>query len=335
MATELLTAPNERTTARTALPVDTLPIDVSSAAILSEATIGDEVSRQTVVWRDCLQLSKPRIVTMILITTIATGIIGARGMFSLANMIELLFGTAMVAASAGAANQIWERVIDRKMPRTANRPLPDGRMRLPLALALTSVTLFIGTIVLAWRFGWVPAAVGLATWISYVAIYTPMKTRSAWNTTVGAIAGALPMLIGYTATGGSLSEPTGWLLVALSIAWQYPHFMAIAWMYRRQYAEAGFQMTTTVEPTGRDAAIQSVAGSIVLILVGLALVASVGSTTYALLGGLGVIAAGWPVLRASIGFARARDDAAARKLLRSSLLVLPVVLLITTIGVFW
>jgi heme o synthase len=330
MATDLLTAPNERPIARPALPADSSP-----AAKNSEMTAGDETSQRSVLWRDCLQLSKPRIVTMILITTIATGIIGARSLFSLTGLISLLFGTAMVAASAGAANQIWERVIDRKMPRTANRPLPDGRMRLSLAIALTTITLMIGTIVLAWQFGWVPAAVGLATWISYVAIYTPMKTRSAWNTTVGAIAGALPMLIGYTATGGSLADATGWLLVGLSVAWQYPHFMAIAWMYRRQYAEAGFQMTTTVEPTGRHAAIQSIAGSIVLILVGVGLVASVGSTTYAVFGGLGVIAAGWPMLRASIGFARSRDDAAARKLLRSSLLVLPVVLLITTIGVFW
>jgi heme o synthase len=330
MATEFLTAPSERPTARPALPRD-----LSPAVVLSDVTIGDEATQRSAVWRDCLQLSKPRIVTMILVTTIATGIIGSGGMFALGNMMWLLLGTAMVAASAGAANQIWERVIDRKMTRTANRPLPDGRMRLSLALALTSITLIIGTIILAWQFGWVPATVGLATWISYVIIYTPMKTRSAWNTTVGAIAGALPMLIGYTATGGSLSAPTGWLLVGLSVAWQYPHFMAIAWMYRRQYASAGFQMTTTVEPTGRDAAIQSVAGSIVLILVAVALVASVGSTNYAILGGIGVIAAGWPMLRASVGFAQTRDDAAARKLLRSSLLVLPVVLLITTIGVFW
>lgn len=317
-------------------PAEVVPADPESdldLATSDPASNSDPAGNS--LFRDALQLTKPRIVTMILITTIATAIIGAGGGVAPIALMVLLVGTGAVAASAGAANQIWERAIDRRMARTANRPLPDGRMSVSLATAWTGGLLALGTWLLVWQSGWIPAAVGLATWLSYVVIYTPMKTRSAWNTTIGAIAGALPMLIGYTAMGGSLFAATGWLLVALSVAWQYPHFMAIAWMYRRQYGEAGFQMTTTVEPTGRDAAIQSITGSTLLILIAIALVASVASPIYTAIGTVGVIAAGLPMLRASIGFAKSRDDASARALLRSSLLVLPVVLLITTVGVFW
>ncbi len=169
----------------------------------------------------------------------------------------------------------------------------------------------------------------------YVLVYTPMKTRTAWNTTVGAVAGALPVLIGYTATGGSLTDWTGWLLVGVLVAWQYPHFMAIAWLYRRQYAEAGFCMTTTVEPTGRDAGLQSISGSVALILCGVTLCILPGQWLPACIASAGVIACTFPMLRASIRFSACPGDVPARRLLRSSLLVLPAVLAIVTLRLFW
>jgi protoheme IX farnesyltransferase len=283
---------------------------------------------------DLVQLTKPRIVVMILVTTVATAIIAAGGFFPVSDLLVLLAGTAMVAGSAGAANQIWERVIDRQMPRTAVRPLPAGRMSTTVATAFTGSVGTLGTALLWIHFGSIPALVGLATWVLYVFVYTPMKTRTSLNTTVGAIAGALPMLIGYTACGGMISDVTGWLLFGVLAAWQYPHFMAIAWLYRRQYDEAGFQMTTTVEPTGHSAAVQSVVGSLLVIGCGIALsVRSPGVVTGAL-AATAVLAATLPMLRASIRFALQRDDKTARRLLRSSLLVLPAVLAVVTIRVF-
>ncbi|NND97787.1 MAG: protoheme IX farnesyltransferase [Pirellulaceae bacterium] len=287
------------------------------------------------ITRDYVQLTKPRIVVMILVTTMATAVMGAQGLVALSDLVWLLLGTALVAGSAGAANQIWERVIDCSMARTANRPLPDGRLDLVPATLFTAAIGLVGSALLAQVFGMIPALAGIATWLLYVLVYTPMKTRTAWNTTVGAVAGALPVLIGYTATGGSLMAWTPWLLVGVLVAWQYPHFMSIAWMYRRQYDEAGFRMTTTVEPSGRSAGWQSIAGSIALIACGITLAWIPGGMIAPILATLGVIAACYPMLKASIRFAASPNDAMARKLLRSSLLVLPALLLIVTLRVFW
>lgn len=295
---------------------------------------------------DYVQLTKPRIVVMILVTTLATAMIAAGGLVSAWMLFWLLAGTAAVAASAGAANQIWERTIDRSMTRTATRPLAARRLSLWPALIFTAALGLVGTALLAFLFGALPAAAGAVTWLMYVLVYTPMKTRTAWNTTVGAVAGALPMLIGYTAFGGTLFDATAWLLVGVLVAWQYPHFMAIAWIYRRQYAEAGFRMTTTVEPTGRSAGIQSVIGSLLLIAAGVGLCWTTSSveagwqeifgwqTVSGVLASMVVFAVAYPMLRASVTFLRDPGDGTARKLLRSSLLVLPAVLLIVTLRVF-
>ena len=237
---------------------------------------------------DLVQLTKPRIVVMILFTTIATSLVAAEHWIHPESLFWLLLGTGMIAGSAGAANQIWERVIDGKMRRTAKRPLPSGRIHLYLAVIFAGAMGVVGSVILSTEFGALPAAAGIATWLIYVMVYTPMKTRTAWNTTVGAIAGALPVLIGYTATGGTLVQPTGWLLFGVLAAWQYPHFMAIAWMYRREYSEAGFCMTTTADPTGRWAGYQAIGGSLALIACGVALCVIPSGAVAGMLGSLAV-----------------------------------------------
>ena len=301
-----------------------------------ERSVGVEGrSALSVLLSDYLQLTKPRIVVMILVTTCATAMIGASGFVAAGSLGWLLLGTAAIAGSAGAGNQIWERVIDSRMTRTANRPISSGRMSPIPAVVFATALAAIGTAVLATKCGRTPAAVGVATWLLYVLVYTPMKVRTAWNTTVGAVAGALPVLIGFTATGGQLTEWTGWLLVGVLVAWQYPHFMSIAWMYRRQYQEAGFKMTTTEEPTGRSAGWQSIVGSAVLIGMGVTLCWLPVGLSGAIAGSIAVVAAAWPMLRASMRFARCPDDATARALLRSSLLVLPAVLAVVTLRLFW
>ncbi len=284
--------------------------------------------------RDFVALTKPRIVAMILITTIVAAMVASGAMMPLLSWLHLVLGVGMVAGSAGAMNQVWERAIDGRMQRTCRRPLPSGRMTAPVASGFSAALGVIGTFYLAGFFGPAPAVIGLLTWVLYVPIYTPMKVRSAWNTTVGAISGALPIMIGYTAAGGALTDVRGWLLVGVLVAWQYPHFMAIAWLYRRQYAEAGFRMTTTVEPTGRSAGVQSVVGMIVLSLCSLTLVATSPGTSWwmVLICGSALLLVTLPMLRASVAFAVDPEDGNARKLLRASLLQLPASLLVITIA---
>lgn len=340
MATDLL-SPN--TTAR---PRDGGHSPRAAGAFANRSEPGEDPSPRGVVdagkappsaVQDFLQLTKPGIVVMILVTTVASALIGG-GVAGL-DWVWLLLGTALVAGSAGAANQVWERRIDRHMTRTAKRPLPDQRMQLAPAVLFTAVTGTAGLGLLALSFQATPAVAAAATWMVYVLVYTPLKTRTAWNTTIGAVAGALPMLIGYTAAGGGWIDPTAWLLVGLLAAWQYPHFMAIAWVCRDQYADAGFCMTTTVDPSGRSAGWQSIVGSLGLIVCGVGLCwLSVGTGAGllgALLAALLVVAATWPMLRASLRFARQPDDPAGRSLLRSSLLVLPAVLAVVTIRFLW
>ncbi|MEL6107205.1 MAG: protoheme IX farnesyltransferase [Planctomycetota bacterium] len=299
------------------------------------AASGPAAVASSTVFRDLVQLTKPRIVVMILVTTIATAMIAAGDLIAFEPLVMLLLGTGLVAGSAGGANQIWERIIDCRMSRTANRPLPAGRLTTGFATAFTMSIGTLGSAILWLRFGPIPSLVGVATWLTYVFVYTPMKTRTSWNTTVGAIAGALPMLIGYTALGGSLTSLTAWLLFGVLAGWQYPHFMAIAWLYRRQYDEAGFRMTTTVEPSGMSAAWQSILGSIAVIICGIALCFLSPGWVAACLASAAVVASSYPMLKASVVFARERSDMTARRLLRSSLLVLPAVLAAVTLRVFW
>jgi protoheme IX farnesyltransferase len=282
------------------------------------------------VARDLIELTKPRIVTMILVTTLIAAVVATGGATDAITLMHLLIGVAMVAGSAGAMNQVWERKIDGEMERTRRRPLPAGRMSTPMAASYSIILGLVGTSYLAYYLGWVPALVGLITWITYVPIYTPLKTRSSFNTTVGAVSGALPMMMGYTAAGGSLGDVRGWLLVGVLAAWQYPHFMAIAWLYRKQYDEAGFRMSTTVEPTGVSAGWQSVVGMIALIgcLIGLAVTAPDTTLTRTLVWTFCLTAVSMPMLRAAIRFAFDRNDFTARKLLRASLLQLPASLLL-------
>ncbi|TWT95539.1 protoheme IX farnesyltransferase [Neorhodopirellula pilleata] len=320
----------------------TVPSDQSiepEAEMSPEAVRPAEVSVAPSLFRDCVELTKPRIVTMILVTTLASAWIAmaSNSLVSLSAMqwIMLLIGTGLVAGSAGAANQVWERVIDTLMPRTAARPIASGRMALWMGVAFTATTGLIGTALLVGAFGATPALFGGATWVLYVLVYTPMKTRTAWNTTVGAIAGALPVFIGYTAAGGTMSDLAGWMLFGVLAAWQYPHFMAIAWLYRRQYGEAGFQMTTTVEPTGRDAAWQSILGTIALAACGVTLcLAPTGQWWLSVAGivtSVMVLIACAPLMKASLRFQSQPDDVRARKMLRWSLVVLPAVLLVMTL----
>lgn len=287
------------------------------------------------VWADYRELTKPRIVTMILIVTTLSAVFAAGWDLSAGVLVHLLLGTALIAGSAGAFNQVLERDVDRRMVRTRRRPLPAERVSVWGATCFGSVLITFGTWYLSTTVGWVPALVGLVTWVLYVLVYTPLKVRSEWNTTVGAIAGALPMQMGYTAAGGSLMDVEGWLLFGVLLLWQYPHFMAIAWMHRRDYGAAGLQMTPVVEPTGRRAGWQAILGSLLLMVVLVALCRpwdAGGLQPAGVLFAVAAVAVTARYVMASFRFAGHPDDGTARKLLRASIVQLPAAMLVLVVS---
>lgn len=316
------------------MPNDPAMADADS---VPEAVITSMPSSWVAFATDLLELTKPRIVTMILISTGIAALIGGAAKQPLSQLVWLLLGVGLIAGSAGAMNQVWEQQLDGRMTRTRRRPLPAGRLRGAVGGGFAVAMGVAGAIALGLACGPIPLGLALATWLIYVPVYTPLKVRSQWNTTVGAISGALPMLVGYTGGGGSLADPVGWLLVGVLVAWQYPHFMAIAWLVREEYAGAGFQMATTVDPTGRSAGWQSVAGMFSLGLCLLALVwllipaAPLAASAMT----LAVLAATYPMTRSAWQFAVRRNDLTARRLLRASLLQLPASLLLLMLAAWY
>lgn len=305
------------------------PCDAAQAPTVGTVAVGVPNASGAVGWSavasDLWELTKPRIVTMILITTAIAAVIGSGQTIAPGKLIELMLGVGLVAGSAGAMNQVWERRLDARMDRTRLRPLPAGRLGWRSGAAFAAGLGLLGAGYLWARVGPLPMLLAVATWLVYVPLYTPLKTRSQWNTTVGAISGALPMLIGFTGGGGSLADPIGWLLVGVLVAWQYPHFMAIAWLVRSQYAHAGFRMATTDDPSGRSAGLQSVAGMVALLgcLIALAFLLVPGAAPVAVGLAVVMVAVTYPMSLAAWRFAMRRDDLTARRLLKASLLQLP------------
>lgn len=227
--------------------------------------------------RDYIELTKPRITWLILMST---GIGYFFGLPSAANWWEFLksihllsllhtiLGTALIASGTAALNQWYEREADHKMFRTAGRPLPSGRLCAHRALAFGLVLSAAGFLELWLGVNLLSGSIGAFTLASYLFLYTPMKQRTWWSTTVGAIPGAMPPMIGYAAAAGAITRES-WVLFAILFLWQFPHFYSIAWMYREDYARAGILMLPVVEPDGRSTARQIVLYGLALIPVSL------------------------------------------------------------------
>ena len=272
---------------------------------------------------DISRLTRPRISVMVLATVVASmWLTAGRGTGGPA-LFWLLLGTTLVAASSSIANQILERNADRLMPRTARRPIAAGRLSVPAATMLATLLVAAGGLMITLAAGWQPAAAALATWILYVVVYTPMKMRSPLNTAVGAVSGALPVAIGWLAADGPARLAAGDAAGALAVAalgtvlylWQFPHFMAIAWLYRSQYAAAGMRMLTVDDPSGLRAAGQALAASLAMVPVSLVLAVPSGSIRLFLAAAIASLV----YAVATVGFAVRRDDASARTLLFTSL----------------
>ncbi len=299
---------------------------------MSTSSVISVAEQRTATWAgkllDYLELTKPRISVMVLFSVALAGVIASWGQPDVARLVHTLVATAFVAASASALNQWVERKSDARMPRTMGRPLPSGRLTSAEAVVFGIVTFVVGSIYM-WIACGAPAVTwAVITWASYVCIYTPLKRFTALNTLVGAIPGAMPILIGWTGVGGSV-DLRALSLFMLVFLWQFPHFMAIAWLYRRQYADAGMAMMTVVEPTGRTAGVQAVLSALSLILVSLVPVLLVMSTSIVYL--LTSFALGVGQLICAIRFLANRNETTARALLRASLIYLPLQLALVTL----
>ena len=267
---------------------------------------------------DFVSLTKPRLNLLVVATSAAGYYLGAPGVPEPLPMLQAVAGTALVAAGAAVLNQVAERDTDALMRRTRGRALPDGRV-LPADARLFGIGASLaGLALLASHL--IAAGLALATLIIYLAIYTPLKRRTSLSTLVGAVPGALPPLIGWTASHGSITLG-GAALFAIVFLWQIPHFMAIAWMYRDDYAKAGFPMLPVIDPAGRRAARQAVIYAAALIPVSAipTLAGTSGSVYLIIAVGLGI-----GLLGLACGFAASRTDRSARWLFFGSITYLPI-----------
>jgi len=272
-------------------------------------------------WRDYLELSKARIVLMVLITT-AAGYAVAAEAFDALVLLHTIIGTAFVAGGTNALNQYFERGLDKKMARTRLRPLPDGRMTERAALLFSVFISVFGTAYLAVLVNPLAAALALTTLITYLFVYTPLKMKTTWCTLIGAVPGAIPPMIGWTAARGTL-EPGAWMLFGILALWQMPHFFAIGWIYREDYARAGFEMLSVKDGDGRATGRQAVLYALAIIPVSvLPFAGGMAGISYlvtALAGGLLFVAA-------AFRFAQTRTSRDARRLFHLSNLYLVVVM---------
>jgi protoheme IX farnesyltransferase len=200
-----------------------------------------------------LELSKPRITQLVVLTAAAGYYLGSQGPFRLEPFLMTLLGTALVAAGTNALNQLRERDTDALMRRTRGRPLPSGRVSPRQALGFAALTAAAGLGLLVWRVNVLTAGLAAATLVAYVWFYTSLKRRSTLNTLIGAVPGALPVLGGWTGAGGELGPPAFALFWTLFL-WQLPHFLALAWIYREDYRTAQLRMLSVEDPDGHRTA---------------------------------------------------------------------------------
>jgi len=268
---------------------------------------------------DWLELTKPRITAMVVLTALVGFVTASPDPAWGLLLGAALTGTGLVAAGASVLNQVMERDTDALMLRTRARPLPAGRLGVGEARAFGALLTASGLACLLWWSGTLAAAVAFATWASYLFAYTPLKRRTPLATLVGAVPGALPPVIGWVAARGRL-EPGAFILFAILFLWQVPHFLAIAWLYRDDYARGGFPMLPVLDREGTFTARQAVVHSVCLLVVSLA-PAVAGLAGRAYVGGAFVLGVGLTLF--ALRLARSRDLLSARGLFLASVLYLP------------
>ena len=285
------------------------------------------LSRNPSTFASYVALTKPRITVFVAMTAFVGFVAGTSGPFSALLgplLLHTLLGTALVASGTSAFNQVREADLDGLMRRTQDRPLPSGRISLRGAALFAGALSAIGLAELLVFTNVLTAALAAFTLVSYVGLYTPMKTRSPASTVVGAVPGALPPLGGYTAATGAFGLP-GVALFAILFVWQLPHFFAIGWRHRADYARAGVRILPVLDPSGRRTARQTLLWTAVLLPVSL-LPSLVGTTGFAYAFGAFVLTLLF--LRSSLAFARETTDGRARSLFLASISWLPAILIL-------
>jgi len=269
------------------------------------------------------ELVKARLTLLVLLTTCVGFYLGERGAMDGLRMFHVLFGTALVAAGAAALNQLLEREYDARMRRTAGRPLPSGRLQPATVAIFGGVCTVAGLVYLAGLANLLTSVLGAVTSISYLFIYTPLKRVSWVNTLVGAIPGALPPLMGWAAARNELGGE-GWTLFAILAFWQIHHFMAIAWLYRDEYAKAGFVMLPNVDGDGSRTAYQTVGNTVALFMASLCpFFLGLNGALYLVV----AVLAGAAYFACAVRFARQLTPRRARQLFLASIIYLPFLLL--------
>jgi heme o synthase len=274
--------------------------------------------------KDYLELTKPRVTWLIVMSAAVGYYFGHSGAWSLWSALNTLVGTALIASGTAALNQWYEREADRHMRRTQARPLPAGRLQPIQALVFGILLALTGTLELGFFVNWLTSLLGFLTLGMYLGLYTPLKQKTWWSTTIGAVPGAMPPLIGFAAAANTLTSEA-WVLGAILFLWQFPHFYAIAWMYREDYSRAGIQMLPVVEPDGESTARQIMLCSTLLIPISL-LPKWIGMTGSIYM--VGAIILGLLFLYSGIRVSMDRTRTRARHVLLTSVVYLPVLYLL-------
>jgi protoheme IX farnesyltransferase len=268
---------------------------------------------------DFIALAKPRLNMLVVVSAVAGYVMASGDTGDMVRLLCMTIGTGLVAGGASGFNQILEREPDALMQRTRLRPMPDGRLSVRDAILFAVALTVAGLIILAAGANVLSALVAFATLASYAVVYTPLKKRTSFSTVVGAVPGALPPVIGWAAAEGTLSRGA-WVLFGIVFLWQLPHFLAIAWMHREDYARAGFPMLPVIEPDGRSTARQAVVYSAALLPVSLAptLIGMTGTLYFGIALILSVL-----FLALAFKFALTRSIPDARRLFFGSITYLP------------
>jgi protoheme IX farnesyltransferase len=269
--------------------------------------------------KDYLELTKPRITWLIVMSTAIGYFFGHSGTWSFWNIFNTLIGTALMASGTAALNQWYERDSDLLMNRTKMRPLPSGRLIAHRAMWFGIALAVVGTLELGLGVNWLTSGLCVATLFMYLFLYTPLKQKTWWSTTIGAFPGAMPPLIGFAGAANRLTAEA-WILGAILFLWQFPHFYAIAWMYREDYQRASIKMLPVVEPDGRSTSRQIIFYSLALIPISL-LPKFMGMAGSLYL--IGALALGLWFLYSGVQVSLDRTRAKARRVLLTSVVYLP------------
>lgn len=285
--------------------------------------VSELISNRRTRAADFIELTKPRITLLVLITTIVGFYMGSEGRFNALLLLHSIIGTGLVAAGASALNQYLERDLDSRMHRTRMRPIPDGRVLPSEALAFSASIAAAGVVYLLIFVNPLTSLLGILTLGAYILVYTPLKTRTVFCTLVGAFPGAMPPLMGWTSARGDMNE-VALSLFAILFLWQMPHFFAIAWMFTEDYARAGFRVHSSGVSTGRQIILYC------CILIPVSLLPSLFGAT----GGwymLGALLLGFIYLGYGFAVALFRSNTHAQRLLKISVLYLPALLVLMMI----